>query len=273
MKWKLTAFALWVALTVVAVLYFLERRRPPATPAAEALPPGWKATYVPGQPWGYPIEAPAARALPDVLAKPIAELNVEKTPLEEVLKILAQKTQTEIVGDWELLAQAGLDRRTPMTLRLTGQTLESILCVIEANLQQLKVEAGHFVQGSTVYLSTRERSEPAMVTRVYDVRELIRDAAELDSAETALRRPRGAPAPVMGGPVFGSNYGDLGEELRVLLQEAIDAQSWVSNGGKASIRYWAGRLIVTQTQENHRKIQEMLYSLRPGAPDRPTIKK
>lgn len=99
------------------------------------------------------------------------------------------------------------------------------------------------------------------VTRVYDISDLI-------------WRKNNYPAPAATDSENGSDgatttdSGDNGRQEIVdsickLLQDTVMPDSWRDNGGMlGSLRELSGQLVVTQSAQNHQKVQEILQSLR-----------
>jgi hypothetical protein len=53
------------------------------------------------------------------------------------------------------------------------------------------------------------------------------------------------------------------EQLADAIKQSIDPPSWqVTEGEGGDMRYWAGRVIVVQTLENHERIETFLRELR-----------
>lgn len=76
-----------------------------------------------------------------------------------------------------------------------------------------------------------------MLTRVYDVRDLLTDGQGSDS--DALCR------------------------LRYVIRDTIATESWKFKGGAVGSMFaWNGRLIVTQTWTNHVRIESLLAGMR-----------
>ena len=117
------------------------------------------------------------------------------------------------------------------------------------------------------------REEPQVLTRWYDVRDLLIDVP--DFTDAPVFEPRdwaGHGLAVFGGnvcfpdPYPYDDYEDEGmtreeliEEIATLLKETIDPDSWRDNGGAhGAVRERAGHLVITQTPANHAKVAEAL---------------
>jgi len=56
----------------------------------------------------------------------------------------------------------------------------------------------------------------------------------------------------------------MSEDLKRLIERVVEPKQWDVNGGPGSIRYWQGNtsLVISQTQEVHEKIKDLLEQLR-----------
>jgi hypothetical protein len=104
------------------------------------------------------------------------------------------------------------------------------------------------VDDGIVHVATSEDLARFTVTRVYDVRDIIADAL--------------AGGRSWNGPVPPTEL-DAAEALVTLIQEEIEPETWRYAGGTSGgIRYFAGRLVVTQTEENQDAVMGLLGALR-----------
>ena len=96
-------------------------------------------------------------------------------------------------------------------------------------------------------------------TRVYDVSDLLWQITDYP-AENPMPVINGpAPAP----PAVRMSREDLVDNLTKLITDTVEPDSWKENGGTiGALREMNGRLIVTQTTETHRQINDLLHALR-----------
>lgn len=140
------------------------------------------------------------------------------------------------------------------------RTITMIVCALCASVSVL--QAGKAP-------TTQEAEESS--TMVYDIRDMIMQVRDYPF-EGVMGLPKELPT-IMGGedldldkkpatkPTFSRQA--LVEEFMNLVQETIDPDSWREAGGdKGSMREIAGMLIVTQTEENQKQVQNILGQLR-----------
>src|SRR4051812_2704051 len=120
-----------------------------------------------------------------------------------------------------------------------------------------------------------EPPPPVLLTRVYDVRDLLVDIPNFTNAPDLLaddlNRTIEADRQIYGrGGSFGGSRWEVGktreqraEDVVRLIQETIAPDTWREQGGMiGGIRELDGQLIVTQIEENHRLLRQLLEQLR-----------
>jgi len=120
----------------------------------------------------------------------------------------------------------------------------------------------------------KPEAPPNVVTRMYDIQDLV---LTKDYPYEGAVRPPGFPI------VSGGAFGGMGElygkttatrerplvrigfdELRFVITRNVCLGTWVDEGGVGALELLDRWLVVTQTPENHKKIQEFLDNLRKG---------
>jgi hypothetical protein len=191
-----------------------------------------------------------ARAAEDVAARRIAELDLSRTTLEDAFEVLRDKTHANIVVHWPALEDAGIERATPIRLRLWDVGLGAALNILLDSAEPV-VPLAWSEDDGVITVSTEEDVHQTGIMTVYDVRDLL----------DAIR-----PAPVPGGAPPSETARTRGEaidELTRLITECVDPETWRDAGGTTgSMRELGARLIITQSRENHKKIHDLLKQLR-----------
>lgn len=127
--------------------------------------------------------------------------------------------------------------------------------------------------------STQPAEAPVTVLRTYNISDLVRATQDYPLPDTAVPMPYPVPTGPggggfvpspggMGGAPFGpakvlrAPVADVGSIVQ-LIQETINPQSWVENGGaEGKISTLGTLLIINQTAQGHNAIQELLSQLR-----------
>ena len=153
------------------------------------------------------------------------KLEFVEMPLKDVASFLEDYADIKVVIDYRGLYKAKLTGDVPVTLTIADVTLESAL-----NRMLSPIDLGWVIEGEVLMLTTAEVAATRLTTRQYYV------------ADLAWRG--GAPALVR------------------TIVTSVDPPSWSARGGEASIRIYGTKIVVTQTQKNHRAISRMLWQLR-----------
>ena len=201
--------------------------------------------------------------------------------IESVFKYIEQLSPgININVDWAALQEAGIEKDTTVSLSLVNVPVRIGL---ERVLDQLNTGADEFnriwysIRDGIVNISLDSELRKFTVPVVYDIRDLLIDIPDHDDApdlnlQTALQQGGGRGGGGGGANIFGGQGGDtvqtpteqeLTDQLVDLIQQTIDYDGWRDNGGDTgTIIPMRGNLIITQTPENHLKIEGLLSQLR-----------
>lgn len=170
------------------------------------------------------------------------EVNFVGSPLHEAVDFLKDLHSIEIWVDKEALEEEGNDSETPITLQMSGISLDSTL-----NMMLEPLQLDYVIKNEVLVITTKVRAEDTMETRVYNLSRL----PHLTPKELVEIIVRGSPTNATGS-------GGVASETVTLIPdskwELIDGE-----GGTA----WAGKttLIIRQTQRVHRQIVALLDQL------------
>ncbi|QOV88869.1 hypothetical protein [Humisphaera borealis] len=183
------------------------------------------------------------------LTKTIKQVRLDRVALADALDWLRDEADVNLIVNWEVLATVEIDRKTPVTVALNDVTAAEALHVICTAASDGKSRSMGFLQyGNLVFVNSETDLELRVITRIYDIADLLR--------LERLRRDAIFP---------GSDWstGEIVEAIIRVMQEFIAPELWRENGGtQGAVRELNGRLIITQTPANHRKIAELLDVLR-----------
>ncbi|MFO1005993.1 MAG: hypothetical protein U0929_08540 [Planctomycetaceae bacterium] len=210
-------------------------------------------------------------------------LHFDNTPLQDVLKHIADMQGITVVLDAQGLNDEGYTESTPVTISVDGIRLKNALSLM---LEQLHLD--YLVEHEVLKITSLERRQGEMKAVTYQVADLI--------TPLSARNPQSAAAQPVGGGLFsvpefggmaqipagaggsllptnssipgvdnqmGANDHDF-QALRELLVTTIDPDSWEENGGKANISNHESTLslVIRQTQKVHQEIADLLSQLR-----------
>jgi hypothetical protein len=98
------------------------------------------------------------------------------------------------------------------------------------------------VSDNAIMITTADAAKRMTTPRVYVVRDLIAP----DRSQNEFAKPTSGPA----------------DNLIELITSTLSPSDWDSNGGSGSIAYLNGALVISQTEEIHRRIATLLADLR-----------
>jgi hypothetical protein len=207
--------------------------------AALAVAMGVYVTVTP--PPGGAMGPPAApyRATAAKLDGQLLNLTCAGERFDAVLKIIERDASVKINLDRESLAAAALDpRRLVVTTRLRAVRVRTALEVVLADADTLDRLRFFVADDGTIMVTTTAGDAKRSMTRTYDVSDLV---------------DRNGPA----------GRAALAKDLTTLIMETVAPESWVSGGGqRGSITVHGVELVIRQTPENIRLVEEALEQLR-----------
>lgn len=228
-----------------------------------------------------PPAPPGDKAVQDAeakLAEVLPEVRLEGVTLEAAFERVAEAAQANVIVDWPAIERRGFKRTIPVKLRVwdlpLSRVLSAVFAVVEDSEKLCPDQRLRFrAEDGLIRISTRAVLTRAEITvRIYDVRPLLENVI---AARRALVEMAGGPRMATpAGPQNNQNtqtddedayydkYEFVDVEVEVLtshLKDTIDPDSWRDNGGTVgAIFEWAGRLIVRQTPEGHRQVEDAL---------------
>lgn len=208
------------------------------------------------------------------LATLIPRIEYEDMILVEALEDLRGKSGANIVANWQSLGNAGIEKTSPVSLRLYRVSAGRVLKIILDNLSTRWAKVSYVVQDDVVVIASAEDLARIIDTRMYNISHLM--------VETKDKRGGGWFEPGGSNRGSGQSRGNGGqrsspnsrrsgststEDLRsekieriiALVKAAAPQDSWRENGGPGSVSVFGTRLIVTQTAQNHSKIGKALF--------------
>jgi hypothetical protein len=183
----------------------------------------------------------------DALAKPTT-VEFLDLPLEDGITFLKEYHNINVWLDKGKLSDEGVALDQPLTLKLAGVSLRSVL-----NLMLEPVQLAYVVEDDVMKITTEAEAKKRLFTRTYPVGDLYqgRVKPEEDSAADKAA-PNDTPAVMRPG------------DLEKAIMKTVEPGSWDETKGPASITYVkeSGSLVIRQTWGAHTKIVNLLRDLR-----------
>ena len=226
-------------------------------------------------------QTPAKRAQPPltvrVLNQRIPAVEFVEQPFSQVMDWLADLTQLNIVVRWQTLEDAGIDRDKPISMKVRNIRLSQVLWLLMNDLGGSEIKLAYRAEGSMLVLSTADDLGQEMITKVYDISDLLihlpraSRAAAFDVTQGLGQNTGGT-----GGGSGGSGSGMFGQggqqnqqgqndqenqgaqaeldTLVDLIQQTVVPDSWTVNGGRGQIFPFRNLLIVYNTVLVHQQL-------------------
>jgi hypothetical protein len=186
-----------------------------------------------------------------------SSLHLARAPLWQALETVGADAGLKINVPWQTLQELGVGRSAPITVDLDRPTTrDALTAILDAAGERAAVPLGFTPRGEAVEVATRATLRRMTEIRVYDVSDLVSPDAAPTSREADAKMPT----------VFRD-----ADDVARLLKETVDPETWRdARGGFGDVRVlrgrYAGLLVVSQTEDNHRQISRVLNSLRELRP-------
>lgn len=211
-----------------------------------------------------------------VLHQRLPEVIMTEQPLEQVMEWLGELTRINIVVRWQTLEDNGIDRDAPVSIKARNLRLSQVLWLIMNEVGGSEVKLAYRISGSLLILSTEEDLSKEMVTKVYDIADLLINVprasrmASFDVTQGMGQQGAGqgggggqgmfGESNQQGGQRGGQDQYDQGgadlqmEELLDLIQSTVEPDSWRVNNGLGTIHSFQRLIIVHNTILVHQRL-------------------
>ncbi len=183
-----------------------------------------------------PIRVGAGSAEEAIREKLLETTSVDftDTPLEDVLVYIERLHELEIELDLRALDDLGIDSGSPINRQLSGITLRSALDLILSDL-----DLTYIIDSEVLLVTSIEEAETRLNVVVYPVKDLL-------------------PAPKDGAVSH--------DALMEVIVTSVDPVTWDEIGGPGSVVGFLDSIIISQTDEVHEHIFDLLQGLRELSP-------
>lgn len=222
---------------------------------------------------------PAEPSLEEKLNRRI-DIDFEETPLNQAMDFLSETYGVQILVSVKKLEEAGIQADTPVTKRLKQIPMKTVL-----DLMLDELELTYMAKDDLIFITTPEHAESQLEVRVYDCRDLLAmrepgeaaipganeaappDAASGPAGSSDPFGPDGAPGPGASerkSPPMTAHERRAARFMNIIMTN-VDAQAWDQVGGPGAISEFNGLIVVTQTGNTHKKVEDILEMLREAA--------
>jgi len=190
------------------------------------------------QPTPEEIARREAKAAEDAKAKALLDrvlpaINFSNVNLSDAFDFLRDVSGANIHVNWKAIEKASVTRDTIINLKMRQVSLAKLLDLVLLEASG-NAKLGWAIDEGVIEISTAEVLAANVVIKIYEVRDLL-DPRALDQK---------------------------GATLSTMITLSIAPNSWREKGGHGAIKYSDGKLVITQTNENHEAIKNLLDGLR-----------
>ncbi|MFI5381511.1 MAG: hypothetical protein ACHRHE_19615 [Tepidisphaerales bacterium] len=189
------------------------------------------------------------------LSRNLPRINFTGVTFKEAVDFLRDFSGLNIHVNWKAIEAAGVAADTPVNIKLRDVPVRKALSLVLSEASG-GVGLTFYVEDGVVEITTREIANAQMLTVVYPVQDLLFEPPPVDAPPDFSLATKGNRT-VRPGPGAASQPDTKAQELIRLITETVQPDAWVDNGGKSSIKYFSGSLIVTAP----RSIQEAIGGL------------
>jgi hypothetical protein len=209
---------------------------------------------------------PAPPAPNSPLRHVIESVDFDAVSLDSALQSLADHGGVNIVPKWFEIEIDGEVRSHTVTLHMKRPTVRQALTALLTTIDHEGVDEDRRLNwterdGTVIVSTVHDLRRQGPVVRVYDVRDLLQDDKRI---RAALLWPEADPKVERFGMhrTIDSEAARV-DELERLLTDHVRPETWRANGGDdGTITYWAGQLIVTQSEQGQDDVEAFLELLR-----------
>ena len=180
----------------------------------------------------------------------------DEQPVSEVLQQFQDELKIDMFVFWKSKDKDGIDKTTPITLKLTNQPAIVVLERIIEKLNNTTPSAWQ-LRDSMLEIGFKERftQGSAMELRTYDVMSLLFTIRDFDNAP--IMGTTGGGGVNFGGPTDDPNRLTKSEEVEQLIStitDLVESEYWKVHGGNCTIRFYKGSLLVKAPDFMHRQL-------------------
>lgn len=203
-----------------------------------------------------------------LLNQQIPEVALDGAPLEVVVDWVREFTKLNVDVRWESLEFAGVDRDKPISIRARNLRLSQVLWMILNQAGGADVKLAYRASGNLLVISTADELGREMVSKVYDVADLLvrmpnfYNAVELDVVQAL----QSVGQTGQGGDIFNPERGieeprqwdgNIPPDTQLLvnvIRNAVEPDSWDVNGGEGTISPFRRQIVVRNSILVHQRL-------------------
>lgn len=194
--------------------------------------------------------APWKQAINAALDQEIT-LDFQDTDLVDVISFLQRVTSVNFIIDQALIAAGGV---APVTLKVDAMKLRYVLDYV-MRLTNLN----YSIRDEAIYVSNAQGLRGDVYMKMYDIRDLLQGLTQFPGPELDIPRPGGTGSRLLA-PVVDDAPPEIAQFVEII-QRVVAPATWAAEGG-ASIEEYQGSMVINQSVDVHKQVEELLRQLR-----------
>ncbi len=214
-------------------------------------------------------------SIPQKMRTMLRQVELEEVTAREAFQWWSRTTGIPLVMDWTALELAGVLPDARVSLKLDHVPAEQMLHLL---IKQVAPDVPMIYESTPWYVQvmTKEQANQITVTRIYEINDLLVRVPDFKGPEfdleNALDTNRQSGGRGSSGGGGGGRSGGLfsdddkddkevvltkterGEQIATLIRDTIEPETWDVYGGRSTIRYFEGKLVVNAPMYVHRQI-------------------
>ncbi len=178
-------------------------------------------------------------------------LDFADTELNDVITFLQRITNVNFVVDPQVIAGGAV---SPVTLRVEAMKLKYVLDYV-MRLTSLS----YTMRDQAIYVSSAAGLRGDVYMKLYDIRDLTHGMTQFPGPDLDIPEPGGTGSRLLA-PVQDDTPPELDEFIQIV-KGVVAPNTWDGEEG-ASIEDFQGSMVVNQTADVHRQVEELLRQLR-----------
>ena len=192
----------------------------------------------------------------------IENAEFENLTFEDFTEWLRRTTKANVVVRWKLLEKEGVERDCPIYLKRRNIRIKKLLQLVFLQVTEgLKsAELAAKADGNTLIISTKKDLNTKRITRAYDVQDLlvvVPNFASMTSAEGPYGQRRRVKLSVDPSGATKRKDPEIDDQVQQLIDVItthVQPLSWKVNGGKGTLAYFKGRLVIYNNIDVHQQL-------------------
>ncbi len=208
----------------------------------------------------------------------IENADFEDLTFEDFTEWVRRTTRANVVVRWKLLEKEGVERDYPIYIKRKhirmNKLLRQVFLQVTEDLKSVELAAQ--ADGNTLIISTKKDLNTKRITRAYDVQDLLvavpTFASTISSTDPIGRRTgfSASTDPTGAAKRKAPKTDDQVQNLIDVITTHVQPLSWKVNGGKGTLAYYKGRLVVYNNIDVHQQLVGVVSSPddtdTPGSP-------